>query len=700
MVQLLALAIAVAALVAPGWRALALAPLGLLGVVLIGNLARSARAYWSTRKPVLLLRTFEFGLGKRFHASAVLDRLAHVRGQLDVLGRTCLSWVIGCSETASESMRHRIVEAVRAGSRIRFIVQKECVTIPFFSSAEMEKLRQHRRLVIEVCRKIEQHLKGVETHGGTFSLLFTDQQVVQSMARVVEDQARFGHLVVSLRTSFKSGEHHDPPDPQSAQLGASWDPHLLFRLGCSEAEEYGRRLDLVLSSSVSAADYLTTLHQRISLAVRDYDRQYGSPLRKDAGASLAKHVVRCFLAESRTELQPPPVSVHFLVTRKCPDKCDICTQSQRGEDIIDTNGAKEILRQLRDFGVRAVVLSGGDPLYRDDIFTLLDAAVTKDPLATGNPLAVGILTRGLRPTNVASRSVTEEEATKIAEKCSWVQISIDTFRFHAGGKNPRDSVESANRIWKALGQRSDRMEVCYTIHRTNVTEISSLLTDAERAGLQKGVPIRLKLASSRQRDASFLCRVRDLSDLCRDLLVLSGTQNSPYPVNAKYMHRMMDGQGTRLLDVEQGLPVKAAMDRCEAGKFGCLVQQMTCTIDCDGRVYPCCYLFDDNVGSSKHRIPVGSLDSRVDLNASGIRGAIREVWKHQSHHPMIPIDPVVCGRCTRHMHQNEFLNSVWLALQEGAALSLAEDLDAQMRNSDATDRDHKWWKNAQDSFWL
>lgn len=83
--------------------------------------------------------------------------------------------------------------------------------------------------------------------------------------------------------------------------------------------------------------------------------------------------------EARYSRQARPVVV-WNVTASCPLKCAFCYNGSGagqhpGE--LTTEEAMRVVDDLADFGVPAVVFSGGDPLARPDIFRLMERAASR-----------------------------------------------------------------------------------------------------------------------------------------------------------------------------------------------------------------------------------------------------------------------------------------------------------------------------------
>lgn len=91
-----------------------------------------------------------------------------------------------------------------------------------------------------------------------------------------------------------------------------------------------------------------------------------------------------------------PFLVIWEVTQACDLACVHCRASalpRRDPDEISLTQAREIFAQIRGMGTRLLVLTGGDPLKRPDIFELLAAAREAGLIPSLSPSATPLLTR-------------------------------------------------------------------------------------------------------------------------------------------------------------------------------------------------------------------------------------------------------------------------------------------------------------------
>jgi radical SAM protein len=92
-----------------------------------------------------------------------------------------------------------------------------------------------------------------------------------------------------------------------------------------------------------------------------------------------------------------PFVLIWELTQACELACKHCraeAEPQRHPDELTTAEGKRLLDQAREFGEgQLVVLSGGDPLYRDDTFDLIEYGVDRGLKMTLTPSGTASLTR-------------------------------------------------------------------------------------------------------------------------------------------------------------------------------------------------------------------------------------------------------------------------------------------------------------------
>ncbi len=95
---------------------------------------------------------------------------------------------------------------------------------------------------------------------------------------------------------------------------------------------------------------------------------------------------------SKINIERNPSKPEFIIldiTHRCNLKCNICDiRKDKPIEEFTTNEVKDFINQAIKWGVKEFVLSGGEPLVRDDIFEILDFTKEKKH-------HIGILTNGI-----------------------------------------------------------------------------------------------------------------------------------------------------------------------------------------------------------------------------------------------------------------------------------------------------------------
>jgi len=154
-----------------------------------------------------------------------------------------------------------------------------------------------------------------------------------------------------------------------------------------------------------------------------------------------------------------PRSVYLEITRRCNLRCAYCSYFTGAGDVQGDLPTHDWLRFFAELGassVMNVVLSGGEPFFRNDIAELVDGIKR-------NRMRFSVLTNGTL--------VTDEVASLVSSsgRCDGVQISIDgpTAEVHDDLRGA-GSFELAIRGIKRLQRHRVPVSVRVTVHRQNV----------------------------------------------------------------------------------------------------------------------------------------------------------------------------------------------------------------------------------------
>jgi SynChlorMet cassette radical SAM/SPASM protein ScmE len=165
------------------------------------------------------------------------------------------------------------------------------------------------------------------------------------------------------------------------------------------------------------------------------------------------------------KLMATPRCLDIAITNKCNLRCRYCYHFESAGDVDTDLSLDEWLaffEELQRCNVLEVVLSGGEPFFRDDLKDILQGIVA-------NRMRFSILSNG--------SLITEELAAFIAQtkRCNRVQVSVD-------GSNPqthdcfrgKGAFDRAIQGVKILQQYGLPVAVRVTIHRENVNDLNAI----------------------------------------------------------------------------------------------------------------------------------------------------------------------------------------------------------------------------------
>lgn len=354
---------------------------------------------------------------------------------------------------------------------------------------------------------------------------------------------------------------------------------------------------------------------------------------------------------------PPPLSVHLQVTGRCNTQCVMCQHFlEKRKPELSLDDWKHVFTSMADFGVRAAVFSGGEPLMREDLPALLKGACDKK-------LRVGLLTNGMMDETARVRE--KEIITAIKTYANWVAISIDgteadDLKIRRSPKTERTEV--LRRFCRDLEDMRDRLSATVTLQRQNIgMDIRSACEFANSLGIRH---INFKFATGAIRALAdppeYLLDKADLDQF------ISFLWNDRLPQeqgnNLAYLRRCFANGVFDAEDVIQGVPVYSLYREKRKMGFRCFTPFLFAFVDADGSIYPCCHLFRDNHGNDRQSMAFRRKYSIGNLT----RENLKDVWrgsKYSSFRSSVKqIDPDVifpCGECTRHCQHNRALNRLY-----------------------------------------
>lgn len=217
---------------------------------------------------------------------------------------------------------------------------------------------------------------------------------------------------------------------------------------------------------------LDRLIQKIPGLKRYYARNYG----------LIRH---CFhKLNQRLKLTGTPIYVHWLTTYDCNFTCKHC-EANAGEkrvELLTTEQISGAVRDMGDLGVKTFIVTGGEPLLREDIFEIISLAqeqgIKNICLATNGYLV-----------DRFKEQLTQAKLARAYISIDGVESTSDKFR---GVKGAFYKAMEALDFFKKVGVKE--REVNTIVHQENIEELEELkknLLDSSATlwNLQIAVPV-------------------------------------------------------------------------------------------------------------------------------------------------------------------------------------------------------------------
>jgi len=172
-------------------------------------------------------------------------------------------------------------------------------------------------------------------------------------------------------------------------------------------------------------------------------------------------------------LQFKPRLIFWEVTKGCNLRCIHCrataTELSSPTDL-PTGRAIEIIKQISDFANPILVLSGGEPLYRHDIFDLAH-------FATERGLRVALATNGTLVTKQVAKKIVESGVRRVSISLDGADaLTHDTFRGIPG------AFDAAVYGMKNLQELGMSVQINMTIAKHNAQQLPGVLDLARRLG--------------------------------------------------------------------------------------------------------------------------------------------------------------------------------------------------------------------------
>ncbi|MDR2699849.1 MAG: radical SAM protein [Nitrososphaerota archaeon] len=173
---------------------------------------------------------------------------------------------------------------------------------------------------------------------------------------------------------------------------------------------------------------------------------------------------------ARSLIHGRPHHAQWFITRKCNYKCLDCNiWKEQDENEMSTEEIKRGMDVLRDAGIVELVLSGGNPLLRDDIGEIIDYATERFVIT------------------VYDNGSLAEKKIDLLRNVDFVALSIDSLDEEKQNfiKNVSGAWKSAMQAVEVLQKEGIKVSVAPTISQMNLYEIVNLTNYFTN----KGIPV-------------------------------------------------------------------------------------------------------------------------------------------------------------------------------------------------------------------
>ncbi len=179
--------------------------------------------------------------------------------------------------------------------------------------------------------------------------------------------------------------------------------------------------------------------------------------------------------EAKTQEQFVPLVMSYNVTRECNMKCSHCyinATDKKLDDELTTKEAKSVIDQIYQVSSPLLILSGGEPLLRPDIFELIEYGSKKGlkmGLGSNGYLIDDAVAKKLKSAGIATVSISLDSS---------IPAQHDEFRGVAG------AWEKAVNACKALRNNNILVQVNTTLTHENYDQIDDIMALAESIGVE------------------------------------------------------------------------------------------------------------------------------------------------------------------------------------------------------------------------
>ena len=259
-----------------------------------------------------------------------------------------------------------------------------------------------------------------------------------------------------------------------------------------------------------------------------------------------------------------PLVVSWNVTLRCNLKCSHCYINAKETKMVDelsTDAAKMLIHQLTEVSRPLLILSGGEPLLREDIYEIIRYGADRG-------LRMGMGSNGML--------IDDEVARRLKDAGMWtVAVSLDSSipERHDEFRGVKGCWEHAVNAIKALKKVGIQVQVNSTVTRQNYDEVDDIMAMVEDLGVDN-FHLFFLVPTGRGTD------IEDITPrMYEDMITSTLAKTTKYKLNVK---PSCAPQFMRVAK-EQGVDMSRWVRGCMAGLYYCRIYP-------SGEVTPCPYM--------------------------------------------------------------------------------------------------------------
>lgn len=398
---------------------------------------------------------------------------------------------------------------------------------------------------------------------------------IEHISKVMDSvQEKFGKATAAaaLNVTLKTGMSR-----QKLQAIMQSDHYIEFRM--SEIEGYMRFLNCpifgshhyildILKAEAGTAElfcrYFCVAHAKAMFeTVLPFTFEMSQPKLMSSDGQCEFHL-KLAQPSNETKARFIPLVVSWNVAAKCNLKCAHCyinAGERKDIDELSTDGAKLLMHQIAEVSKPLLILSGGEPLLRQDIFELIRYGAER-----GLKMAMG--SNGMLIDDVVAGKLKDAGITTVS-------ISLDSSMsaLHDQFRGVTGSWQRAVEAIKALKRSGVIVQVNTTVTQQNYSQIGDIFALAEKLGAEN---FHLFFLVPTGRGA----KIEDITPNMYEKMITSAfSKSAHYNLNVKpscapqFMH----------IARETGIDMTRWVRGCMAGLYYCRIYP-------NGEVTPCPYL--------------------------------------------------------------------------------------------------------------